>query len=62
MCIHGHEKLVKQKISTRRIGIKVVIMKKLCKQEVIGRRMHQLKVSGLNSVYLICYSCLNVEI
>jgi len=31
-------KLVKQKlrISTRRIGIKVVIIKKLCKQEVIG--------------------------
>jgi len=32
-------KLVKQKkikFSTRRIGIEVVIMKKLCKQEVIG--------------------------
>jgi len=42
MELHGHEKmmkLVKQKnlkFSTRRIGIEVVIMKKLCKQEVIG--------------------------
>jgi len=53
-------KLVKQKISTRRIGIKVVIMKKLCKQEVIGMRMHQFKVSGLNSVHLICNSYFNV--
>jgi len=31
-----HITLVKQKFSTRRIGIEVVIMKKLCKQEVIG--------------------------
>jgi len=32
------------------MGIEVVIMKKLCKQEVIGIRMYQFKVSGLNSV------------
>jgi len=44
-----------------------VIMKKLCKQEVIGIRMHQFKVK--NSIQLICdsYSTsglkyLNVEI
>jgi len=30
-------KLVKLKILTRRIGIEVVIMKKLCKQEVHNR-------------------------
>jgi len=30
--------------STRRIGIEAVITKKLCKQEVIGIRMHQFKV------------------
>jgi len=55
-------KLVKQKIIifTRRIGIEVVIMKKLSKQEVIGIRMHQFKVSGLNSVHLICDSYLNI--
>jgi len=39
-------KLVKQKKITRRIGIKVVIMKKNCKQEIVGMRMHQFKVSG----------------
>jgi len=44
---------------TKRIGIEVVIMKKLCKQEVIGMRMHQFKVSGLNSVHLICDSYFN---
>jgi len=57
-------KLVKQKIqkiSTRRIRIEVVIMKKkLCKQEVIGMRMHQFKVSGLNSVHLIFDSYFNI--
>jgi len=42
--------------STTRIGIEVVNMKKLRKQEVIGMRMHQFKVSGLNSVHLICDS------
>jgi len=36
-----------------------MIMKKLCKQEVIGIRMHQFKVSGLNSVHLICNSYFN---
>jgi len=51
--------LVKQKtlkLSTRRIGIKVVIVKKLYKQEVIGIKMHQFKVSGLNNLHLICDS------
>jgi len=37
-------------------GIEVGIMKKLCKQEVIGMRI---KVSGLNSVHLICDSYFN---
>jgi len=36
-----------------------VIIKKLCKQKVIGLRMHQSKVSGLNSVQLICDSYFN---
>jgi len=60
-------KLVEQKKLTRRIGI-------MCKQEVIGMRMHHFKVSGLNSVHLICdsyreglyfnlwFNCLNGEI
>jgi len=34
--------------------------KKLCKQEVIGMRMHQFKVSGLNSIHLICDSYFNL--
>jgi len=55
----------KLKFLTRRIRIEVVIMKKLCKQEVIGMTMYQFKVTGLNSVHLICDSyfnfwCLNV--
>jgi len=61
--------LVKQKNSIRKIGIEVVVMKKLCKQEVIGMRIHQFKVSGLNNVHLICdfyfnfwFSFLNVKI
>jgi len=40
-------KTKKLKFLTRRIGIEVVIMKKLCKQEVIGMRMHQFKLSIL---------------
>jgi len=42
-----------------------VIMKKLCKQEVIGMRMHQFKVSGLNSTLnlrFLLVQCANVEI
>jgi len=37
------------------------MMKKLCKQEVIGTRMHQFKVSGLNSVHLLCDSYFNIK-
>jgi len=41
----GHDETSKTKKNlTRRIGIEVVIMKKLCKQEVIGMRIHQFKV------------------
>jgi len=57
-------KLVKQKIKknlTKRIGIEVVIIKQLCKQEVIGMRLHQFKVSGSNNIYLICNSYFNVK-
>jgi len=54
-------KLVEQKILTRRIRIGVMIMeKKLCKQVVKGMRMHHFKVSGLNSVNLICNSYFTV--
>jgi len=42
---------------TRRIGIKMVIMKKLCKQEVIGMNA---SVNGLNAVHLICDSHFNI--
>jgi len=57
-------KLVKQKkikILSRRIGIEVVIMKKPCKQEVIGMRMYQFKVSVLNSLHFISNSYFNVK-
>jgi len=31
-----------------------------CDHEVIGMKMHQLKVSGLNSIHLICDSYFNI--
>jgi len=50
---HGHEKMTK-------LGTEVAVMKKLCKQKVIGMRMHQFKLSDLNSVHLICDSYFNI--
>jgi len=53
-----NDKTSKTKNLNRRIGIEVVIMKKLCKQEVIDENA-SFKLSGLNSVHLICNSYFN---